>query len=275
VLLFFPNTPVYLDDATGEPKWQPAPTAKLFNRLTRSLRADVAAGRVILGAETHPMCAALTRLTGVKFTYLPHPVTPLSESTIGPVSAGNSKIIMGAYGSARHEKGCDTLVAAVEEFCRRHPGTQAQFILQSVDGDRQLWSRLANNPRVQIIPGYFGDGGYARQLRTTNLLLLPYRRSSYALRVSRVVIEALVEGIPVVTTRKTTLEDQSKEFGAAVFCEDGSPESLLAAIGEAEKSFAALKELARQRKAAAQAHFSVRTFRNMLLTSQPGRSIAV
>lgn len=264
VLLFFPNTPVYLEESTGEPKWQPAPTAKLFNRLIRSLREEVSDGRVILGAETHPMCAALTKLTGVKFTYLPHPVAPLGEIPNAECKTPNAKLVFGSYGSARHEKGPDTLVAAVEEYCRRFPETQAHFVLQSVDGDKQLWARLENNPRVRLIPGYFGDGGYARQLRATDVLLLPYRRSSYGLRVSRVVIEAMGEGIPVVTTRRTTLEDQAKEFGAAIFCEDGQAESLVAAIGEAEKNFAGLQEVARQKKAAAAAHFSVRKFRELL-----------
>jgi len=266
VLLFFPNTPVYLDDATGEPKWQPAPTAKLFNRLIHSLALEVEQGRVILGAETHPMVNALTQLTGVKFTYLPHPVAPLPDYR--PLTTDHrpltTDLVFGSYGSARHEKGCDVLVAAVDAYCRRFPESRAQFVLQSVDGDPQLWARLENNPRVRLVPGYFGDGGYARQLRATDVLLLPYRRSSYGLRVSRVVIEAMGEGIPVVTTRNTTLEDQANEFGAAVFCEDGQAESLVAAIGEAEKNFVSLQESARCRRNGAQAHFSVRKFRELL-----------
>ncbi len=265
VLLFFPNTPITLDEATGEPAWQAAPTAKLFNRLIRSLGREVEQGRVILGAETHPMCDALTKLTGVKFTYLPHPVAPFPEAAGEKSVAGENKIVMGSYGSARHEKGPDVLVAAVEEYCRRFPETRAQFVLQSVDGDKNLWSRLEANPQVRLIPNYFPSGGYAQQLRMTDVLLLPYRRSSYALRVSRVVIEALVQGIPVVTTRKTTLEDQAKEFGAATFCEDGNVESLVNAIHEMENNFAALTRLAAERKTAAQNHFSVRQFRATLM----------
>lgn len=264
VLLFFPNTPVYLDETTGEPCWQPAPTAKLFNHLIRSLSEQVKSGRVILGAETHPMCDALTKLTGVKFTYLPHPVGPLPGAKSEHTASDENKIVMGSYGSARHEKGPDVLVAAVEEYCRRFPATRAQFVLQWVDGDKNLWARLKNNPRVRLIPDYFGDGGYARQLRATDVLLLPYRRSSYGLRVSRVVIEAMGEGIPVVTTRRTTLEDQAREFGAAVFCDDGRSESLVSAITEVEKNFSALRTEALRRKAASQAHFSVRTFRELL-----------
>lgn len=260
VLLFFPNTPITLDEKTGEPAWQAAPTAKLFNRLIRSLGEEVEQGRVILGAETHPMCDALTKLTGVKFTYLPHPVAPLPEVANESAAADENKIIFGSYGSARHEKGPDILVPAVEEYCRRFPETRAQFVLQCVDGDKALWRRLEGNPKVRLIPEYFPGGGYAKQLRETDVLLLPYRRSSYALRVSRVVIEALVQGLPVVTTAKTTLEDQAKEFGAANFCTDGDVESLVQAIREMENNFASLQQLAAGRKILAREHFSVRQF---------------
>lgn len=264
VLLFFPNTPITLDETTGAPAWQTAPTARLFNRLIRSLRAEVERGRVILGAETHPMCDALTKLTGVRFTYLPHPVAPLPETPGTESNTSNRQLVFGSYGSARHEKGPDILVPAVEEFCRRFPETKVRFALQCVDGDKSLWKQLEGNPKVRLIPDYFPSGGYTRQLNATDVLLLPYRRSSYALRVSRVVIEALVHGLPVVTTSDTTLEDQAREFGAANFCKDGDVESLVLAISETEKHFERLKTLAAARKAAAREHFSVRHFRATL-----------
>ena len=103
------------------------------------------------------------------------------------------------------------LVAAVAEYCRRYPDSRVKFVLQSVDGDEKLWRWLKENPKVQLIPNYFNNGEYARQLVETDVLLLPYRRSSYGLRVSRVVIEAMVHGIPVVATRGTTIEDQAND----------------------------------------------------------------
>ena len=264
VVLFFPNTPVCLDAATNKPAWQPAPTAKLFCRLIRCLREEVKQGGVILGAETGPMRAALTQLTGVPFTYFPHPVALASEASLSGSQADETRIVMGSYGSARHEKGSDMLVAAVVEYTRRHPATRVCFALQSVDGEAELWAQLKDNAKVRLIPDYFGDGEYARQLRATDVLLLPYRRSSYGLRVSRVVIEAMVQGIPVVTTKNTTLADQAKDFGAAVLCVDQDVESLVNAIHEVEQNFTALKALAARQKTAARSHFSVAEFRRTL-----------
>lgn len=269
VLLFFPNTPVQLDGKTGEPSWQSSPTAKLFCRLIQSVAEDAKRGRVILGVETQPMREALTHLTGVPFTYFPHPVKPqppgeLATLRIGPAT-DRPPVVMASYGGARHEKGSDILVAAVEEFCRRQPDSRVRFILQSVEGDKKLWERLTDNPRVRLIPNYFGDGDYARHLRATNVLLLPYRRSSYALRVSRVVIEAMVQGIPVVTTRGTTLEDQAKDFGAACYGNDEDVESFVSAIQAMEQNLSGIAEQAEQQKVRACRHFSVGEFRAILI----------
>lgn len=207
------------------------------------------------------MREALTRLSGVPFTYFPHPVHIDSTSNLPPLASDARPLTFSSFGSARHEKGSDILVPAVEEYCRRYPESRVRFILQSVDGNAELWKRLKDNPRVQLIPNYFNNGEYIQHLGQTDALLLPYRRSSYGLRVSRVVIEAMVHGIPVVTTRRTTLEDQAKEFGAAVFCEDENAHSLAEAIHELEQKFSALKELAEKQKSRAREHFSVLEFR--------------
>ena len=172
---------------------------------------------------------------------------------------------MASYGGARYEKGSDLLIAAVDEFCRRYPDSQVLFVLQCVGGDVEQWEKLQGNPKVRLIPDYFADGEYARQLAATDVLLLPYRRSSYDLRVSRVVIEAMVHGIPVVATRGTTLAIQAEEFGAAVLCEDENAESLVAAIHEVEQRFGELNQRAELRKQNACEYFSVRFFRELLM----------
>lgn len=289
VILFFPNTPIQLDLKTNEPSWLPAPTAKLFCRLIRSLRDEVKHGRVILGAETEPMREALMRMTGVPFTYFPHPVTTgantetlktenlKSENQISNASISkfqlsafnpSSTITMASYGGARHEKGSDLLVAAVDEFCRRYPDSRVRFVLQSVDGDANFWEHLKGNPKVRLIPDYFADGEYAQRLQETDVLLLPYRRSSYALRVSRVVIEAMVHGIPVVATRGTTLAEQAEKFGAAVLCEDENAESLVAAMHDLEQRFDELKQRVELQKQKAREHFSIVFFRELLMKTQ-------
>ncbi len=263
VLLFFPNTPVRTNPRSGAPEWIPAPTSLLFRRLVHSLRVDRFLGRVVFGAETRPMCDALSRLTDVPFTYFPHPVASPVVSAPDMKAVGQP-IVMGSYGSARHEKGSDLLAAAVLAYCRDHPQAPVQFELQCVEGRDQDWKPLRGEPRVRLIPGYFAEGEYARRLRETQLLLLPYRRASYDLRVSRVAIEAMTAGLPAVVTRGTTLDAQTREFGAAELFDDGNIPSLVDAIGRAEANYPDLRSTAANRAGLARRHFSVHNFRELL-----------
>jgi glycosyltransferase involved in cell wall biosynthesis len=90
-------------------------------------------------------------------------------------------------------------------------------------------------------------------------MVLPYR-SPYRLRVSRVVIEAMLLGMPVIATKGTTLFQQAEELGEVVGCEDGSEESLAEAILEVAASFGRLQEDARLKAKTAAESFSVRYF---------------
>jgi glycosyltransferase involved in cell wall biosynthesis len=117
---------------------------------------------------------------------------------------------------------------------------------------------------VEIIDRYFGDGEHARRLASTHGLLLPYRRSSYGLRVSRVAIEAMVQGLPVVATEGTTLWEQACQFGAATPCRDGDVDSLTDAIGELERRYVELRRQGDARVQLARDHFAVSTFRQTL-----------
>jgi glycosyltransferase involved in cell wall biosynthesis len=178
---------------------------------------------------------------------------------------------MACYGPARHEKGSDLLVRGIVRYLEKHPEGETRFVLQwledfvGADGETvSLPDSLKKHPRVEIVDRFFAEGEYADRLAATQILLLPYRGSSYGLRVSRVVIEALVNGIPVVATRGTTLARQAQEHGVALHCEDEDVESLVAAIEEMEHHCEGGTVAASGRKALAQEHFSVSHFRQLL-----------
>jgi glycosyltransferase involved in cell wall biosynthesis len=267
LLLFFPNTPVCLDPTTGKGILAPEPTGRLFGWLIKCLGSAVKEGRVILGAETSSMRQALEEATGVPFVYLPHPVPVffVPESKIRPLT-------MAVYGPARFEKGSDALQEAISRYLRSMPENKTNFVIQWLDDFLDNHGKmiakdpdLAVNPQVEYITSYFEPGEYPRRLSRTDVLMLPYRKSSYDLRVSRVVIEAMVHGIPVIATKGTTLAIQAEEYGACVTCEDGSVESLMAAICEAVDHHTVLKTKAEGLATTAAVHFSVNTFRNIAL----------
>lgn len=269
VLLFFPNTPVRLDPEGGRGYLPKEPTARLFGFLIRKLAGAVRDGRVVLGAETEPMKRALEEATGVPFVYLPHPVPSFAVNNHSP-----RPLTMAVYGPARHEKGSDILQLAIEKHFQAFPKSLTRFVIQWLDDFKDDEGRsirkcpaLLADSRVEFVTSYFEAGEYARRLGQTDVLLLPYRRSSYDLRVSRVVIEAMVHGIPVIATRGTTLEDQANAHGVCLSCEDGGAESLAEAIRTVELDYARLREVALEKRISALGHYSVSGFRDLLMAN--------
>jgi glycosyltransferase involved in cell wall biosynthesis len=287
ILLFFPNAPAYLDN-DGCARINSDPTAKLFRLCIRALRNEVASGKVVLGAETEPMTKALTEMTGVPFTYLPHPVElftdhlPATGDSVGrlgdpspqtPVPAtAENPIVFGCYGAARHEKGSDILQCAIALVLKKRPDIPARFVFQwmedFVDEEGQvvrLDPEVAAHRKVQVIREHFSEGGYEKQLAATDVMLLPYR-SPYCLRVSRVVIEGMILGIPLVVTRGTTLWDQASRYGCAKACDEDSAESVAEAILALLDEYEEASRRAKDCRTGALRHFSVAEFRNRLLS---------
>lgn len=264
ILLFFTIAPVNFNQRSKQATWVPAPTAIAFRLLVRSLHDDVKQGRVILGAETKPMCDTLTRLCRVPFVYFPHPVTPLRNGEAKEVPEEPIDLVLGFYGGARSEKGVDLLIEAIDRFLLSYPDSRVTFALQCVGGRPEDWGRIASSKKVRLIGAYFEDGGYLKNLCSTDVLLLPYQRSSYALRLSRIAVEAMVHGIPFITTRGTTMAQQAENYGAAVLFEENHVEGLVKAIRDSETRHKDLLRLAQDRMSLAQEHFSVAEFRRTL-----------
>ena len=302
ILLFFPNAPVYLDQ-DGNARIPADPTAKLFLFCIRALRNEVVGGKVVLGAETEPMTRALSQATGVRFTYLPHPVelspkflpatrdsvgrlgdpspqTPVSVDRQGDLSTASppvpatsaDPIVFGCYGAARHEKGSDILQRAIALALAKRPDMPARFVFQWMEdfADEngcvvRLDPEVATHPKVQVIREHFKEGGYERQLAATDVMLLPYR-NPYRLRVSRVVIEGMILGIPLVVTRGTTLWDQASRYGCAKACDEDSSESVAEAILALLDEYEEASRRAKDCRIEALRHFSVAEFRNRLLS---------
>jgi len=188
-----------------------------------------------------------------------------------PVPAASADpIVFGCYGAARHEKGSDVLQRAIALVLENRPDMPARFVFQWMEdfADEEgnmihLDPEVAAHPKVQVIRGHFSEGGYERQLAATDVMLLPYR-SPYRLRVSRVVIEAMNLGMPVVATRATTLWSQLSEYGVGAGCDDGGADSLATAICGVAKEFTRLAAEARGKAGQSQEHFSVKNFRKTL-----------
>jgi glycosyltransferase involved in cell wall biosynthesis len=210
------------------------------------------------------MQKVLTQISGLPFTYFPHPVEPFTTNFYQESPPG--KLVMGSYGAARHEKGNDILYQGISKFNALNPNSNTEFILQCLEGFEAEKALLSHDVNVNWLTNYFQPGEYAKYLEKTNVMLLPYRISSYRLRVSRVVIEAMINGIIVIATDGTTLADQAAEFGALVRCKNEDPVSVAEAINYAINHYEDLINQSQLNISKVQFHFSVKYFRNCFLT---------
>jgi glycosyltransferase involved in cell wall biosynthesis len=276
VLLFFPNAPVHLAD-DGRAHMAPDLTGKLFRLIARQLSPEVRSGKVVLGAETHAMRSALTEATGLEFKYLPHPVEAAKLRTKEPRNesskASVKPIVFGCYGAARWEKGSDVFQAAIRKVLEGNPKILANFVFQWIDDFNDEHGRgvvldtwLLEHPQVEVIGRYFEGDEYDRRLAQTDVMVLPYRKP-YELRLSRVVIEAMLNGMPVIAARGTTLFEQAEEYGIVDGCEEGNAEGLAESMLEVAQNFQMLQTSAELKVHVAAQNFSVACFRKIVMKS--------
>ena len=202
------------------------PQARLLRLSIRLLRPLVREGRVILSAETEAARHQYERLTGLPFHLLPHPVA-LPELP----SLREDPPLLVAPGFARYEKGSDLLQSAWMQFRREHPDTPARLLLQW-GGDFTLPSgevetfRLAGLPDVSCLRDALDEPALAALLQRASGVVMPYRRSSYYSRLSRVVIEAMQAGLPVLHSADTWLESAVRAHGAGLSIPAEDPRAL-------------------------------------------------
>lgn len=243
--------------------------------LAWSLADSVAAGkgRVSLAVETPAAQAEFSQLTGKTVHLLHHPV---EAPDLGPPSRPErERLRLVCPGFARFEKGSDVLLEAIRKLSSGGQGAGMQFTLQwkkgatfagidsmTVGVDEELQAKgVAKFEEVELV----GDD-YWRFLAEADLIVLPYRGDPYTTRLSRVTIEAMIVGKPVIYPKGSWLEFAVEESGAGVGFEDGSADSLAEAVLEARSRFATLAESARDRAAAAAEHYSARSFAGNLMS---------
>jgi len=267
ILLFFLTGPFIIDPPAGRIRLDRSPSSTLLIRLLKWLEPEVRTGKVVLGVETEQMRKSMAALLRLPFMCFPQPVRPLPAAYLHDAKPRH-RIEMACFGGARAEKGSDVLQQAISLHRKRFPYSRLTFTLQWIDdftsdGGRVHTKSLAllADPQIRFLTRYFVNGEYTQYLTQTQVMLLPYRLSSYQVRGSRVVIEAVVNGIPVIVTRGTTLADVVASFGAGIQCEDGDPQSLCLAIQEMDSRFEELSARAQETQTLAARHFSVAAFR--------------
>lgn len=232
IVLFFVTQCTVWPDGLSAPVFEL--TSKLLSAELRLLRPFVRQKRTVLAVETSCAQHEYQKLSGLPVGLWPHPVTTKSITRCKNTS---SPIVFGSLGFARHEKGSDLLAKAIEHCLDEALFSDTRFVLQwgedfiGADGIRvSLSDRVRSDPRVTAIDSPLDEKAYSELLDSISVLILPYRRSSYYGRLSRVSVEAACHGIPMIVTPETHLAHVVADMGAGLLMDKENVESLVVAM---------------------------------------------
>lgn len=273
IVLFFVNGQGTYQGPDKPIRFRKTPNKFLFKFALSSLKSEVEKGSVLLGCETREMAKEYESFCGLPFNYLPHAVneTPLENDWESSPAAATT---FAHLGFSRYEKGSDLLQEAIKRYLKNHPDNNVRFLLQWVTDftieDGSLCRKdpaLLSSSKVEFIDRALNSEEYKALLSKTDVMVLPYRLSSYYARVSRVAIEAAINSIPMIYTKKSWNESLVLDgHGAGEGFDSESTDSLYQAIENAFKNLDRLKADARARRISALEHYSAATFESYLKT---------
>jgi glycosyltransferase involved in cell wall biosynthesis len=243
--------------------------ARVTGMLIRMFKQLQRKNLVRLSVQTNAAKKELETLTGLPFDLLPQPVNHIPPM---PFSNDNNFFTYGFFGFTRYEKGADLLVDVLRRILREKTGNRIKFRIQWTssfqlpDGTAcDMNDEIAQHPSVDVIRHSLTPAAYYELFSTTDCLLLPYRNSSYYSRDSRITIEAVTTGKPVIFTKGGWLDETVSEYGAGIGIMDESAEDLYQAIRQMSDNSETYKGLARQRAAKAKAYYGPDFFVKKLL----------
>jgi len=269
VTLFFVSHPGIWDKALRKGR---IPRSSLLQKLLlRLFRSKIEQKKVRFAVETRTAQFEYEALTGLSFELLPHPV-PQVVATPKPT---NHAFTFSSFGFARHEKGSDLIQSALLELASNE-GAKFRFLIQWVDSFKMPDGSVCDSAslkvlkdNVQVISTPLNETEYEEYLNATSCMVLPYRNSSYYARVSRVAIEAVCKGIPLIYTKGGWLEELVTRLGAGIGIEDEDVVGLIEGLIEMKSKYPEFRNIALMRSETAKAYYSPDSFVKILLTSKP------
>ena len=247
-----------------------SPTNVLAKLCFRLLTPAVKSKSVILAAETESMKRELEEFTELPVTLFPHPIEAKDLSPNTKVSP--DPITISCPGFARHEKGSDILLSAIERLNNEGTLKQFHFILQwpepfqMPDGTMlEPGEEIVNSDHITFYNDSLEAAAYNTWLSQTDFVILPYRKSSYYNRLSRVAIEAGARGIPLIYTDGTWTEEVAALVECGVTIHEESPAELIKALNHAYEEAKKLKDRAAAGAERVKQYHSCETFRSTML----------
>jgi len=218
-----------------------------FRYAMKRMRAVTPAEKVVVYATGARLAKVLEGIFQHPCEYCPLPTYYVSNDVlVASDEQTGPRVNVRLAGGLRWEKGDDLALQVIFRVAGLRPGTS--FAVQVHDRQHaeaiagQLAPLSGTRSRCYVQAGQLSHELYQRRLVHSDILLLPYRQTSYALRSSGVFSEAAGLGIVTVVPSRTWMADLLNEGCGAgtIFDEptvDGASTALVAAIdGYAELS---------------------------------------
>lgn len=190
-------------------------------RATRSLRRAL---NVHLCVDSEVLAERLAADVGEAFDVLPmFSVTDFSAlEPSAPERAAPAGKVRVTYptGSTRTPKGFDLVCRLAGELCRE----DVELVIRRVTlswTEPKLMEMADRTSAAKFVEGVLPPRKYLELLASSDVLLLPYRRSEFHSRTSGVFADAMVLAKPMVGTADTWLGDRIEEWGCGETFEDG------------------------------------------------------
>jgi len=227
---------------------------RIWRHVFKALRPEIATGRILLATDSPQLAAEYELLAGAAPRVFPQPNFVTRNARETPFNP-SEPFTFGCLGPARLEKGVDLFQEAIRIFLATCPEANVRFVIQwnhpihLEDGSLlAVDPLLADDPRVAILNQEMDSAAYEAALLDLDCMVLPYRRASYAARISGVAVEAASAGIPLIFTENTWVADLVETCGVGIALRDEDVSDLVRALIETYRS---REELSRQARARA------------------------
>lgn len=204
----------------------------------RLLREAVIKKQVCLVSDSHILASELSSMISLPLSVIPIPLVLSGESTAkkkdDTSTSAEAKLLRFSYlGDAREEKGIVELLEAID---RLPSSLDVEFVVQVNNPDSRAVReaidqfRIKKRSNVILIESALSQNEYFDFLKSSDLVLLPYRSENYNARTSGLFAEAVAYGKPVLVAEGTWLSSCARLLGTGIVCPNTTPGAIVAAI---------------------------------------------
>jgi len=175
-----------------------------FNEITKKLRNSYE--NVFVYTETARMATRLSGLINKNVYTYPFPGY---RGITGPGQPDNKKSVC-FLGGGRRDKGFQLIPEIVKLLNQEPSGRDLVIVVQAPRPEDLLEEelvKLKQYENVRVLNNTISEDEYNNCLKKCSILVFPYDKRVYESRGSAIVVEAVVNGIPLICTENTSLTE--------------------------------------------------------------------